>query len=70
MIVNILLTLVVLLILYSVVIITLKDRQSSVSVAFMNKDATGSLRGFAIIMIALAHICQYENSLKEILIGG
>ena len=34
------------------------------------KSATDSLRGFSIIMIVFAHICQYEDSLKQILIGG
>lgn len=37
---------------------------------FLGKDSTNAMRGFAIIMIALSHICQYENSLKESLIGG
>lgn len=40
------------------------------SIGFLGKDNTAALRGFAIIMIAFSHICQYEKSLKETLIGG
>lgn len=37
---------------------------------FLSKNSTNTLKGFSIIMIVMAHICQYEESFKEILIGG
>lgn len=39
-------------------------------IKFLDKGTTNSLKGFAILMIVLAHICQYEDSLREVLIGG
>ena len=69
MIANILMILLLLLILYSVVVVVGKTRSFD-NGSLMNQDATGSLRGFVILMITMAHICQYENRLKEILIGG
>ena len=34
-----------------------------------SKKSTESLKGFSIIMIAIAHICQYDSTLKQVLIG-
>lgn len=35
----------------------------------LDKSSTDALKGFSIVMIAMAHICQYEPNLKLILIG-
>lgn len=67
MIMNIILVFVILLIFYSFFKGISNDSHDCAT--FLSKDATGSLRGFAILMIMFAHICQYDNSLKEILIG-
>lgn len=37
---------------------------------FMTKESTGSIKGFAIIMIAFSHICQDEPEIRQILLGG
>ncbi len=37
---------------------------------FMTKESTGSIKGFAIIMIAFSHICQDEPEIHQILLGG
>lgn len=70
-----LLNILVLLIIGAVLISTVKNLfthrdANDNSIGFLGKDSTVALRGFAIIMIAFSHICQYEKLLKEILIGG
>ena len=37
---------------------------------FFSKCGTDALKGFSIVMIALAHICQYVPDFKQILVGG
>lgn len=68
MLLNVLIGLLVIIVLVSVVKNMVNKGGSSAN--SLTKDSTNSLKGFAIIMIALAHICQYEKPLKEILIGG
>lgn len=68
MLVNILLVLLFILILYCFVKNHILEEVGSY--VFMSKEATGTIRGVAILAIAFAHICQAEPVLKEILIGG
>lgn len=57
-------------IIYSVVRNISKNQIDLNGQSLLMKSSTDSLRGFSIIMIAFAHICQYDDSLKQILIGG
>ena len=70
MILNVLIGLLAIIVLVSVIKNIVSKNGSNTGIIFLDKDSTNALKGFAIIMIALAHICQYEKSLKEILIGG
>lgn len=70
MILNVLIGFLAIIVMVSVVKNIVSKNTSNAEILFLDKDSTNALKGFAIIMIALAHICQYEKSLKEILIGG
>ena len=69
--VNILLAFIVLLLICN--LIKRKFRIGNICLSdkgFLNKNCTDFLKGFTILMIAIAHICQYDVSLKQNLIGG
>lgn len=70
MLINAILGLLVIIVLVSIVKNMVNRSGKNAEIKFLGKDSTNALKGFAIIMIALAHICQYEKPLKEILIGG
>lgn len=67
---NILLAMCLSAVLYSVIRNVSKKQIDLNGQSLLMKSSTDSLRGFSIIMIAFAHICQYEDILKQILIGG
>lgn len=46
------------------------SQKGNVELPFLDKSGTDALKGFSIVMIALAHICQYEPRLSDFLIGG
>ena len=70
MVINISLAMCLSIILFSVVRNISKNRIDLNGHSLLMKSSTDSLRGFSIIMIVFAHICQYEVRLKQILIGG
>lgn len=68
--INISLAMCLSIIVFSVVRNISKNRIDLNGHSLLMKSSTDSLRGFSIIMIVFAHICQYEVRLKQILIGG
>ena len=69
--INIIIAIVILLLSVNIILNNIiEGGQYTNNYSFVNRACTDSLKGFAIVMIAIAHICQYDVSLKKTLIGG
>lgn len=69
MLLNVLITLLAIIVLASIAKNIVGNKDCGTKESFLKKESTNALKGLAIIMIALSHICQYEKSLNETLIG-